>query len=75
MLAKARTIMVTGTGGIGWKLGRQIAVLKPKLFVVLDHSENQVFEIENELHRRFPTVPVAPVNTDIRDQACIARVY
>lgn len=76
VLANARTVMVTGAGGsIGSELCRQIAVLEPQLLVVLDHSENQVFEIENELRRRFPTVPVAPVIADIRDQARIARVF
>ena len=76
VLAHARTVMVTGAGGsIGSELCRQIAALEPQLLVVLDHSENQVFEIEVELRRRFPTLQIAPVIADIRDEARINRVF
>ncbi|MBX7118999.1 MAG: polysaccharide biosynthesis protein, partial [Gemmatimonadaceae bacterium] len=68
-LAEGRTVMVTGAGGsIGSELSRQIADLRPELLILLDHSENQVFEIEGELRRRNPTLKVAPVIGDIRDQ-------
>ena len=75
-LGHARTVMVTGAGGsIGSELCRQIAALEPQLLVVLDHSENQVFEIEVELRRRFPNLQIAPVIADIRDESRINRVF
>lgn len=75
-LAAARVVLVTGAGGsIGSELSRQIAALEPELLVALDHSENQVFEIDRELRRRFPTVQVAPVIADVRDGARIRRVF
>ncbi len=75
-LAEGRTVLVTGAGGsIGSELCRQIADLRPELLVVLDHSENQVFEIEGELRRRNPTLKVSPVIADVRDQARMRLVF
>jgi len=68
-LAEGRTVLITGAGGsIGSELCRQIADLRPELLILLDHSENQIFEIEGELKRRNPTLKFAAVIGDIRDQ-------
>ncbi len=76
VLAQARTVMVTGAGGsIGSELCRQIAALQPQLLVILDHSENQVFEVEAELRRRFPLLAIAPVIADIRDEQRINEIF
>jgi FlaA1/EpsC-like NDP-sugar epimerase len=75
-LAEGRTVLVTGAGGsIGSELCRQIADLRPDLLVLLDHSENQVFEIEGELRRRNPTLQMAPVIADVRDQTRMRLVF
>jgi FlaA1/EpsC-like NDP-sugar epimerase len=74
-LATGKTVMVTGAGGsIGSELCRQIAALEPSKLVLVDHSENQVFEIEGELHRAFPGVKLAPVIADIRNAARVNAV-
>lgn len=50
-----KTILITGAGGsIGSELCRQIAVHKPKRLVLLDIYENTVYDIQQELKRRFP---------------------
>jgi FlaA1/EpsC-like NDP-sugar epimerase len=75
-LATGKVVMVTGAGGsIGSELCRQIADLDPEMLVLLDHSENQVFEIEGELRRKFPTLRLSPTIADIRDTARIRRVF
>jgi len=75
-LATGKIVLVTGAGGsIGSELCRQIAALDPELLILLDHSENQVFEIEGELRRSFPTVRTAPTIADVRDAARIRGIY
>ena len=68
--------LVTGAGGsIGSEICRQVAALEPSLLVLLDHSENQVFEITNELRVLFPNVALASIIADIRDADRITGVF
>jgi FlaA1/EpsC-like NDP-sugar epimerase len=74
-LVSGKTVMVTGAGGsIGSELCRQLAGFNPSRLVVLDHSENQVFEIHSELRLAFKTLDIAPVIADLRYANRVADV-
>ena len=51
---KGKTILVTGGGGsIGSELCRQIAGHEPKLLIIFDVYENNAYDIEQELKRKY----------------------
>jgi FlaA1/EpsC-like NDP-sugar epimerase len=71
-----QVVLVTGAGGsIGSEICRQVSALEPSLLVLLDHSENQIFEIANELREHHPSIAIAPVIADIRDGSRITNIF
>lgn len=71
-----QTVLVTGAGGsIGSEICRQITKFKPKTIILLGHGENSIFEIEQELKRRYPGQHTAAVIADVRDERRIDRVF
>jgi FlaA1/EpsC-like NDP-sugar epimerase len=70
-----RVVMVTGAGGsIGSELCRQIATMSPCELVIVGHGENSIFEIQQELLERFPSLKVTPRIADVRDREAMHAI-
>lgn len=70
-----RTVLVTGgAGSIGSELCRQIAALSPKLLVIVERSENALYEFQLEMGRRFPGLPLYASISSINDHAGLASL-
>jgi FlaA1/EpsC-like NDP-sugar epimerase len=71
-----KTIIVTGGGGsIGSELCRQIACFHPKKLVVFEIYENNAYELQNELKRRFPELDMEVIIGSVRDRTRIDHVF
>ncbi|HVY79253.1 MAG TPA: nucleoside-diphosphate sugar epimerase/dehydratase [Solirubrobacterales bacterium] len=65
-----RIVLVTGAGGsIGSELCRQIAQVKPRLLVMLDHAEDNLFQIDREMVEERHFTNVEAVLADCKEPA------
>jgi FlaA1/EpsC-like NDP-sugar epimerase len=70
-----RSVLVTGAGGsIGRELCRQVAAIGARRLVMVDHSENNLFEIDLELRERGYAGLLLPVIADCKDLVAMERV-
>jgi FlaA1/EpsC-like NDP-sugar epimerase len=70
-----QVVLVTGAGGsIGGELCRQIARVGPRRLVVLDHAEDNLFEIVRELEEDRHFRAAIPVLADCREEERIREV-
>ncbi len=66
---RAKRVLVTGSGGsIGSELARQVASFNPSELVLLDHAENGLYYVHNELATQHPNLPLHPIVGDIQDK-------
>lgn len=73
---KDKVVLVTGGGGsIGSELCRQIASYKPKQLIIFDVYENNAYEIQLELKRRFPELDLVTLIGSVRDSRRIEQVF
>jgi len=73
---EGKVVLVTGAGGsIGSELCRQAARFQPGALVLLDNTENNLFDIEQELSERIPELRQYGELADIRDEAHMQWVF
>ncbi len=71
-----KAVVVTGAGGsIGSEMCRQIARFGPKKLILLEHAENNLFTIEQELRRQFGNIPLGVYVADIADATRIDQLF
>lgn len=76
---KAQNVLVTGAGGsIGSELCRQILTLRPKILLLFEHSEFNLYNILSELEQRIDreslSIKVIPILGTVRDQDKLLEV-
>ncbi len=70
-----QVVLVTGAGGsIGSELCRQIARVGPERLVLLDHAEDNLFEITRELVEERHVRTAVPVLADCREEERMREV-
>ena len=75
-LVEGRRVLVTGAGGsIGAELCRQVAVLRPALLLLLDHSEYALWQIDRELAEAVDPVNRVVAIGDTRDAARLDALF
>jgi FlaA1/EpsC-like NDP-sugar epimerase len=72
---RGEVVMVTGAGGsIGSELCRQIARVAPRKLVLVDHAEDNLFEILRELEEDRHVRTAIPVLADCKEEERIREV-
>lgn len=73
---KEKNVLVTGGGGsIGSELCRQIMRLGPKKLLLIDHSEYNLYQLEQELRASFPEEALEFALISVTDQAGINHLF
>jgi FlaA1/EpsC-like NDP-sugar epimerase len=71
-----RTVMVTGAGGsIGSEICRQLCRFGPASLVLVERTENALFNAHRELAVAFPHVPLFPCIADVADTRRMQEVF
>jgi FlaA1/EpsC-like NDP-sugar epimerase len=71
-----QVVLVTGAGGsIGAELCRQIARVGPRRLILLDHAEDNLFEISRELEQDRHVRFAVPVLADCKEEERMREVF
>ena len=73
---EGKTVMVTGGGGsIGSELCRQIAKYNPSRLIIFDIYENNAYELQLELRKKYPELKLEVLIGSVRDSARLDEVF
>ena len=71
-----KVIMVTGGGGsIGSELCRQIARFNPKELIIFDIYENNAYDLQNELLRKYKNLNLKTLIGSVRDRKRLNSIF
>lgn len=71
-----KRIMVTGGGGsIGSELCRQISKYSPSELIILDIYENNAYDIQNELIKKYPKLNLTVIIDSVRDLPRLEEIF
>lgn len=73
---KDKVILVTGGGGsIGSELCRQLAAHGPKQLIIIDIYENNAYDIQQELKRKYPNLNLIVLIASVRNEKRIDSIF
>lgn len=70
-----KTVLVTGGGSIGSELCRQIAALKPGKLIIFDIYENNAYDIQQELIRKYPELDLEVLIGSVREERRVNDLF
>ena len=70
-----KVVLVTGVGSIGSELARQIAAHNPKHLILFDIYENNAYDIQQELRKKYPKLNLDTIIGSVRDSRKIFKVF
>lgn len=70
-----KIILVSGAGGsIGSEVCRQISKLNPQALIAVEHSEFNLFNLEQDLQAKFPDLVLHKYLIDVRDNIAVEQI-
>lgn len=73
---KGKKVLVTGAGGsIGSELCRQITSLNPSELILVDIYENNVYELQQELIRKYENMDLKVLIASVRDKNRMEEIF
>jgi FlaA1/EpsC-like NDP-sugar epimerase len=73
---EGRVLLITGAGGsIGSELSRQVCDFAPREVVLVDRSENALFQLGLDLSTNRPQQHFVPVIADIQDVSAMREIF
>ena len=70
-----KVVLITGVGSIGSELARQIASHQPKHLILFDIYENNAYDIQLELKKKYPELKLDTIIGSVRDSRKIFKVF
>lgn len=72
---KGKVVLITGVGSIGSELARQIASHQPKHLILFDIYENNAYDIQLELKKKYPDMKLDTIIGSVRDSRKIFQIF
>ena len=72
---RGKVVLITGVGSIGPELARQIASHQPKHLILFDVYENNAYDIQLELKKKYPELKLDTLIGSVRDSRKMFQVF
>lgn len=70
-----KVVLITGVGSIGSELARQIASHHPKHLILFDIYENNAYDIQLELRKKYPELKLDTIIGSVRDSRKVFKLF